>query len=110
MTQQDINELVKTIAESNNVCEAMLMIVNSEKEYKQSDFYKQTKISLIDLIKTYKTIHPINWQEVKEELQNIVDNLSFDHLQNMLDSFVSDSQLLTTDFKEQVENFKNSIK
>lgn len=109
MTQENINELVKTIAESDDICQAILMIKDNEKEYKQSDFYKQTKIGLFDLIKAYKTLKPISGAILVQELQQTIDNLDWSKIQNLITAFVTDSQELIGDFAGKIEDLKTIL-
>lgn len=110
MTQQEINELVKTIADSNDICEAVLMIKNSDKEYKQSDFYKQTKIDLLNLVELYKKMNPINFNKLKDEIQNLIDNLSLNRVEELMNQFIGESEQLTQVFGEKIEGFKELVK
>lgn len=110
MTQQEINELVKTIAESDDICTAILMIKNNEKEYKQSDFYKQSKIDLMSLVEFYKKLNPINLNGLKEQVQELIDSLSLDKIESLFNQFIGDSEQLTQIFGEKIEDFKELIK
>lgn len=110
MTQENINELVKTIAESDDICQAILMIKNNEKEYKQSDFYKQTKIGLFDLVKTYKMLQPINFVKLKNKIQELINSLSLENVENLMNQFIGEGQQLTQIFEEKIGDLKEIIK
>lgn len=109
MTQQEINNLVKAVIQSEDICTAVLMIKENEKEYKQSDFYKQTKIDLLNLIELYKKINPIDINSIGKLLQKEIDKLDLTNLINVFDSFIGDSKGVVNDFQNEVKEFKEII-
>lgn len=110
MTQQEINELVKSIAESEDICDAILMIKDNEKEYKQSDFYKQTRFDLTYLVEFYKKLNPINFNGLKDKIQELINDLSLEKIENIFNQFMGDTEQLTQIFGEKIDSFKELIK
>ena len=109
MTQEDINNLVKAVVQSENICTAVLMIKENEKDYKQSDFYKQTKIDLLSLIELYKKLNPINMDSIGDLLQREINKLDLTNLTNIFDSFIGESQGAINNFQNEVKEFKETI-
>ena len=83
---------------------------DSDKEYKQSDFYKQTKIDLLNLVELYKKMNPINFNKLKDEIQNLIDNLSLDRIEELMNQFMGEGEQLTQLFEEKIEGFKELVK
>ena len=109
MTTQEINELVKKIMAQDNICDAITMITTNEKDYKTSEFYKSNKIGLFDLIKMYKALNPIDTEVILKKIQDGINKLDLTNIQNILDNFVGDAQVLTEEFEEKVKEFKQTI-
>lgn len=87
MTNQEIIEKINTLmSENENFCDLLLALKNFNKEYKKSDFYKKTRISLNRLVRQYRAYSFTNLDEVFDRVQEKINNLDLSNLQNIVDT------------------------
>ena len=87
MTNQEIIEKINTLmSENENFCDLLLALKNFNKEYKKSNFYKKTRISLNRLVKQYRTYSFTNLDEIFDRIQEKINNLDFSNVQNIVDT------------------------
>jgi hypothetical protein len=55
MNNQELELRIKEILKNRNFFDMIESAINFEKEYKTSDFFRKTKISLMEVIKEAKT-------------------------------------------------------
>lgn len=109
MTNQEIQNKINELIAKDNICDIILGAKEFDVEYKKSDFYKQTKIGFLDLIKTYKQIMPIDINKLFKEIQDKINELDLTGLNNTLDAFIKEGVDLTQDFKDGVKEFKQLV-
>ena len=87
MTNQEIIEKINTLmSENENFCDLLLALKNFNKEYKKSDFYKKTRISLNRLVRQYRAYSFINLDEIFDRVQEKINNLDLSNVQNIVDT------------------------
>lgn len=87
MTNQEIIEKINTLmSENENFCDLLLALKNFNREYKKSNFYKKTRISLNRLVKQYRTYSFTNLDEIFDRIQEKINNLDFSNVQNIVDT------------------------
>ena len=87
MTNQEIIEKINTLmSENENFCDLLLALKNFNKEYKKSDFYKKTRISLNRLIRQYRAYSFTNLDEIFDRVQEKINNLDLSNIQNIVDT------------------------
>lgn len=87
MTNQEIIEKINTLmSENENFCDLLLALKNFNKEYKKSDFYKKTRISLNRLVKQYRAYLFTNLDEIFDRIQEKINNLDLSNVQNIVDT------------------------
>lgn len=87
MTNQEIIEKINTLmSENENFCDLLLALKNFNKEYKKSDFYKKTRISLNRLIRQYRAYSFTNLDEIFDRVQEKINNLDLSNVQNIVDT------------------------
>lgn len=87
MTNQEIIEKINTLmSENENFCDLLLALKNFNREYKKSNFYKKTRISLNRLVRQYKTYSFTNLDEIFDRIQEKINNLDFSNVQNIVDT------------------------
>lgn len=87
MTNQEIIEKINTLmSENENFCDLLLALKNFNKEYKKSNFYKKTRISLNCLVKQYRTYSFTNLDGIFDRIQEKINNLDFSNIQNIVDT------------------------
>ena len=81
-----LNEKMKEILlNNNNFFDVILKLKEFEKEYKQSDFYKTTKINLIDLVKDARIFYLTNVKTITDKINSIINNLDAEKLADILE-------------------------
>lgn len=88
MTNQELNDKIKEIVKKPTI-EQIVEIVNFDKKYKQTDFYKTTKMSLEKLIRAEQINTFISMKWVRPMVQDVLDNLKLDHLEELMDQTAS---------------------
>ncbi|MCI6609189.1 MAG: hypothetical protein MSH08_00215 [Ezakiella sp.] len=87
MTNQEIIEKINTLmSENENFCDLLLALKNFNKEYKKSDFYKKTRISLNRLVRQYRAYSFTNLDEIFDRVQEKINNLDLSNIQNIVDT------------------------
>lgn len=87
MTNQEIIEKINTLmSENENFCDLLLALKNFNKEYKKSDFYKKTRISLNRLVRQYRAYSFTNLDEIFDRIQEKINNLDLSNIQNIVDT------------------------
>ena len=87
MNNQELEQKIKEILSISNFFDMIESAVSFEKEYKNTDFYKKTKISLFDIIKMSKVWYSFNLKELSAKVQEVIDSLNFDQVQNIIEQF-----------------------
>lgn len=109
MTNQEIQNKIEELINMDNICDFILEAQKFEKDYKQSEFYKQTKMKFTDLITTYKTIHIINYQEMYNKVQSMINNFDLEQLETVLDNFNTVASGISEEMKGELSNIKDLI-
>lgn len=87
MTNQEIIEKINTLmSENENFCDLLLALKNFNKDYKKSDFYKKTRISLNRLVRQYRAYSFTNLDEIFDRVQEKINNLDLSNVQNIVDT------------------------
>ena len=82
-----LNEKMKEILlNNNNFFDVILKLKEFEKEYKQSDFYKTTKINLIDLVKDARIFYLTNVKTITDKINGIINNLDAEKLAALIEN------------------------
>ena len=89
MNNIELEQKIKELCAIENYFDMYEAIAAFEKEYKASDFYKNTKRPLEKVIKEARIHYALQLQDLEKKIQNLIDNLSLEHLTELLDK-VSD--------------------
>ena len=87
MNNQELELKVKEILAIENFFDMIEATIAFEKEYKTTDFYKKTRMSLMDVIKNAKAWYLVNLNEVAGKIQSIINNLNFENITNIINQF-----------------------
>jgi hypothetical protein len=124
MKQYEINVMLEEAYEKEFL-DMILFLKKEEKEYKTSEFYKETKIPLMELYKNYfeykksqenfieKYIKDLNEDLIEEKISLIIDKLENNELiKEKLNQFLGTFNLeqLVQESEELFKNLKNEIK
>jgi uncharacterized protein YktA (UPF0223 family) len=85
MNNIELEQHIKEIIDMGNMFDMIIAAKNFDKDYKTSDFYKTTKMPLMEIIKDAKIFYFIDTSVIKDKLQNIINNIDMSHLNELFD-------------------------
>ena len=85
MHNQELELRVKEILSLENFFDMVEAAVDFEKEYKQSSFYKKTKMPLLEVIKNSKMWYLVNFDELLKTNQEKIDQLDLSRFMEIID-------------------------
>lgn len=113
MNNQELELKIKEIIEIPNMFDMIIAAKDFEKDYKTSDFYKITKMSLMEIIKDAKVFYGINAENIKNKLQTMINGLDLNGLNTLFDQ-ISDvfakENAETMEMLGELKDFKDIIK
>ena len=110
MNNQELELKVKELLAIDNFFDMIIAVKDFEKEYKNSDFFKATKISLMDIIKNAKMWYVINLNNVTAQIQNVISNLDFSNISGILDQLGDVYSKENADTLSILSSFKDIVK
>lgn len=113
MDNIELEQKVKEILNITNFFDMLLAAKEFEKDYKTSDFYKITKMSLMEIIKDAKVFYGINAENIKSKLQNMINGLDLNSLNTLFDQVgevFAKENAETMEMLGELKNFKDVIK
>ena len=107
LTNEYLNtRLHEILTQSSNFFDVVLKLKEFEKEYKQSDFFKQTKIPLMEIVREAKIFYLTNTSILIDKLNKIIDGLDVDKLLAVLQEGGSILEKNNDATLEQLKEFK----
>ena len=85
MNNQELELKVKEILSIENFFDMIEAVFAFEKEYKTTEFYKKTKMSLIEVIKESKLWYALQLKDIGNKIQSLINNLDLSNLNNVLE-------------------------
>ena len=113
MNNQELELKIKEIIEMPNMFDMIIAAKDFEKDYKASDFYKATKMSLMEVIKDAKVFYGINIENIKNKLQTMINGLdmnSLNDLFNQVGEVFAKENTETLQMLSELKDFKDIIK
>ena len=113
MDNVELEQKVKEILNITNFFDMLLAAKEFEKDYKTSDFYKITKMPLMEVLKEVKSFYTFSVDTIVEKIQTTVNNLDLTKLNSLFDEmgnlFQKENQE-TMDMLNNLKDFKDVIK
>lgn len=85
MNNQELELKVKEILSIENFFDMMEAVFAFEKEYKTTEFYKKTKMSLVEVIKESKIWYALQLKDIGSKIQSLINDLDLSNLNNVLE-------------------------
>ena len=85
MNNQELELKVKEILSIENFFDMMEAVFAFDKEYKVTDFYKKTKMSLVEVIKESKIWYALQFKDIESKIQSFINGLDLSNLNNILE-------------------------
>lgn len=107
LTNEYLNtRLHEILTQSSNFFDVVLELKEFEKEYKQSDFFKTTKMPLMEIAREAKIFYLTNTAILIDKLNKIIDGLDVDKLLAVLQEGGSILEKNNDATLEQLKEFK----
>ena len=87
MSNAELELKIKEILSVENFFDMIEKVVEFEKEYKGTNFYKKTKMPLMEVIKNSKVWYTLRFDSLQEKIQELINGLSFENINSILDQF-----------------------
>ena len=113
MDNVELEQKVKEILNITNFFDMLLTAKEFEKDYKTSDFYKSTKIPLMEVLKEVKSFYTFSVDAIVEKIQTVVNNLDLTKLNSLFDemgNLFQKENAETMKILDELKDFKDVIK
>ena len=110
MNNQELEIRIKEILAVENFFDMIEAANDFEKEYKKTDFFKKTKMSLIDVIKNGKVWYALQLDDVGSKIQKIINELNYEKVNEILDQFGNIFQQENMETLNIFKEFKEIVK
>lgn len=89
MNNQALELRIKEILENKNFFDMVEAAIAFEKEYKGTDFYKKTRIPLVEVIKAAKMWYLTQIENIGDKIQSLINKLDFNNVNDVLNQLGS---------------------
>lgn len=110
MNNNELELKIKEILSNENFFDMMEAVFDFEKEYKGSEFYKKTKMPLIEVVKGSKTWYMLQLKDIGNKIQSLINNLDVSHLSEVIDQFGSVFEQENKETLDILNSFKDIVK
>lgn len=107
MDNLELEANILDILKNDNYFDVIMAAKAFEPEYKKSDFYKQTKKPLGEVLKEAKIFYALQFKDLQKSFQQFIDGLSFDHLNTLFDQIGNIYSQENNEIKEYLEVIKD---
>lgn len=107
MNNTELEQQILEIINKDNFFDMVLAAKDFEPEYKKSDFFKETKMPLNEVIKNTRLHYALQLRDLSKAIQRIINNLdlsSFDALLNQIETMFTHEN---EEIQESLEVFKD---
>lgn len=84
MTNQELEKKIKELLKIQNYFDFMVAVKKFNKEYKKSEFYKQTHCSLKKVFERARIFYFLQMDELFSRVQDKLDGLNFDNVNDVI--------------------------
>ena len=89
MNNIELEQKIKEILENNNFFDLIIEAKDFEKDYQKSDFFKETKMPLMEVIKNAKVFYELQFDGLLSKVQNFINSLNLDNIFKIIDEISS---------------------
>ena len=107
MNNIELEQKIKELIMIENYFDLIEQVKEFEKEYKNSDFYKNTKMPLDKVIREARIHYALNFVGMSAQLQKVINNLDISHLNELLDQIGETFGQENKEINEQLEVLKD---
>lgn len=84
MTNEELDSRVRLICARTNMFDALIEAKELEQDYKNSDFYKTTKMPFDKMLEKAKLWYSVDYVEITNKLQQVIDGLSLEKITDIV--------------------------
>lgn len=106
MNNIELEQKIKEILENNNFFDLIIEAKSFEKEYQKSDFFKETKMPLMEVIKNAKLFYDLQLDGLLSKVQNFINSLNLDNIFKIIDEISSVFEKENVEIAKVAEDFK----
>ena len=110
MNNQELELKLKEILEKDNIFDVVEATVEFDKEYRKTDFFKKTKMPLIEMVKNGKLWYTLNLNDLGTKIQRLIDNLEFENVEGILNKFSTTYRQQNEETLDILKEFKTIVK
>ena len=85
MTNQELELKIKELSQSSSIIDAIEGAVQFEPEYKKTNFYKKTKMPLMELLKQSRVWYTFDWDTLMIKVQKGINELDVTKINGLID-------------------------
>ena len=105
MNNTELELKVKEILEHENFFDMVEAVFAFEKEYKATNFYKKTKMPLINVVKESKIWYALQFKDVIKKLQTAINELDLSNINEILEQLGEVYSKENSDIMSMVKEF-----
>lgn len=110
MNNQELELKVKEILAIENFFDMIEATVAFEKEYKTTDFFKKTKMPLMDVIKSSKAWYFIQLKDFGRQIQKFINELDLTNINTIFDQMATVYGQENEETLNLIKEFKEIVK
>ena len=107
MNNQELELKVKELLAIENFFDMIIAVKEFEKEYKNSNFFKATKMPLMHVIKNAKMWYFTRLEEIAKHAQDLINELDLTKIQDLLGQLGNVLQTENEETLELINSFKD---
>lgn len=109
MNNQQLEMKIKEILNIENFFDMIEAVVAFKNEYKQTDFYKATKMPLMDVIKNAKLWYTLQFNDIANKIQNMINSLDLTKISEIIEQLGELYGQENAEIMEMANSFKEII-
>ena len=108
MNNQELELRIKELLSVNNYFDMIEQVVEFEKEYKTTDFFKKTKKSLVDVIKEARSWYILDG--FADKIQGLINDLDFGKINELISQLGDVYAQENSETLDIIKEFKDLVK
>ena len=110
MNNQELELKVKEILAIENFFDMMEAAIAFEKEYKGTNFFKKTKMPLVEVIKNSKMWYAFQLKGIGEKVQELINKLDFTNVNDIINNLGSTYAQENSEMMDIIKEFQKIVK
>ena len=107
MNNIELENKIKELLKIENYFDMVVAIKKFEPEYKKSEFYKETRVPLSDVVKQAKVHYALQFNDVAEKLQKFINELDLTKINELISQWGEQLGAENAEIKEMLGEFKD---